>query len=204
MAGEISESGVILQSRLTRSDTLAGSDLPGTSGFAKFELATTDDFSSSLTTAWLEALPGNDFIIKTKINKLDSDTRYYYRLIYGEDSTSTLTGNTCSFITLPGRESDRTVSFIVVTGMKYESFYNGPEREPERAYKGPDKELGYPALKAMKEKYPDFIIFTGDNVYYDAKPAALTLKEMRRKWHKQFIQPRYIELFAEVPGYWIL
>ncbi|MCK4852877.1 MAG: alkaline phosphatase D family protein [Bacteroidales bacterium] len=202
MTGEISDNSVILQSRLTRTDTLVGSDLPGASGFAKFELATMDDFSSGFKTAWLEALPVNDFIIKAKINKLDSDTRYYYRLIYGKDSINTLTGNTCSFQTLPGRESDRTVSFAIVTGMKYESFYNGPEREPERAYKGPDKELGYPALKAIREKNPDYIVFTGDNVYYDAKPAALTLEEMRRKWHKQFIQSRYIELFAEVPGYW--
>ncbi|MCD6597813.1 MAG: alkaline phosphatase D family protein [Bacteroidales bacterium] len=202
MAGEITESSIILQSRLTLSDTLIDDDLPGTSGFAKFELAKTMDFNSVSSTDWMEALPENDFIIKVKINHLDSDTRYYYRLIYGKDSLRTLTGVTCLFRTLPGKESNRSVSFAIVTGMNYEDFYLGPEKQPERAYKGPDKLLGFPGLKSMKNKQADFIVFTGDNVYYDKVLRAETQKEMRRKWHKQFVQPRFIELFSEVPGYW--
>ncbi len=83
-----SESSVILQSRLTRSDSLVDSDLPGNTGFRRFELATPDDFSSGLKTERIEALPG--------------------------------------------KESDRTVVNVIVTGMKYEEFQNCPEREPER------------------------------------------------------------------------
>ena len=202
MAGEITESSIILQSRLTLSDTLIDDDLPGTSGFAKFELAKTIDFNSVSSTDWMEAFATNDFIIKVKINHLDSDTKYYYRLIYGKDSLRTFTGKSCSFRTLPGKESNSPVSFAIVTGMNYEDFYLGPEKQPERAYKGQDKQLGFPGLNSMKEKQPDFIVFTGDNVYYDKVLRAETQKEMRRKWHKQFIQPRFIELSSEVPAYW--
>jgi len=56
------------------------------------------------------------------------------------------TGNTCSFQTLPGSESDGAVSLAIVTGMKYKEFQNGPVIEPERTYKGPDEELGYPVI----------------------------------------------------------
>ena len=41
-------------------------------------------------------------------------------------------------------------------------------------------------------------------MYYDVpfQAAARTPAELRRKWHEQFVQPRYAELFAEVPTYW--
>ncbi|MFH1923011.1 MAG: alkaline phosphatase D family protein [Planctomycetota bacterium] len=31
---------------------------------------------------------------------------------------------------------------------------------------------------------------------------AKTLPELRRKWHEQFVQSRYVELFRNVPAYW--
>ncbi len=65
LAGEISDKSVILQSRLTQTDSLVDSDLPGVSGFANFELSKSEDFNPSFTTSWIEALPENDFIIKT-------------------------------------------------------------------------------------------------------------------------------------------
>ncbi len=44
MSGEITETSVILQSRLTASDTLITGDLPGSPGYACFELSTAEDF----------------------------------------------------------------------------------------------------------------------------------------------------------------
>ncbi|MCA9249217.1 MAG: alkaline phosphatase family protein, partial [Planctomycetales bacterium] len=103
----------------------------------------------------------------------------------------------------------------VVTGMNYAKFHgdrridlkqhlleNNTKLPPP--YAGKDKSLGYPALAAILATDPDFFVGTGDNVYYDTpdKPRAETLSEMRRKWHEQFVQPRYRQLFARVPTYW--
>jgi len=45
---------------------------------------------------------------------------------------------------------------------------------------------------------------TGDNVYYDhPRPnSAQTIDAMRKKWHEQFAQQRFVDLFAKVPTYW--
>ncbi|MDH3640287.1 MAG: alkaline phosphatase D family protein, partial [Gammaproteobacteria bacterium] len=71
-------------------------------------------------------------------------------------------------------------------------------------YDGPDKHLGYPGLASILKLKIDFFIGTGDNVYYDTpkKPRAETIPQLRQKWHEQFVQPRYRDLFAEVPTYW--
>ena len=52
----------------------------------------------------------------------------------------------------------------------------------------------------------NFLIGTGDNVYYDTpqKPRAETVPQLRQKWHEQFVQPRYCDLFARVPTYWMI
>ena len=69
-----------------------------------------------------------------------------------------------------------------------------------------------------------FFVGTGDNVYFDVPNAkaynrsieqgkytsparhggqeVLTEMGMRKKYHEQFAQPRFIELFASVPTYW--
>ena len=73
-------------------------------------------------------------------------------------------------------------------------------------YAGPDKHLGYPALASILAKKPDFFVGTGDNVYYDTpkKPRAEKIPQLRQKWHEQFVQPRYRDLFAAVPTYWMI
>ena len=83
MAGEVTATSVILQSRLTRSAVLIEGDLPGSPGVARFELSAAEDFADPRVTEWMAALPRNDFIVKTRISGLTPATRYYYRLRYG-------------------------------------------------------------------------------------------------------------------------
>ena len=199
IAGEVTDRSVILQSRLTTSGGFVDDDLPGAPGVGRFEISTDATFADVRTTTWLEAAAESDFIIKTKVDGLEPDTDYYYRLVYGPDRETVVTGPTRSFITHPGAGTAREVSFVVVTGMNYHQFY----RNPNRAYTGPDQEQGYPALTAMLAMDPDFFVATGDNVYYDVPyPGARTATTMRQKWHEQLAQPRFVELFASVPTYW--
>ncbi len=131
---------------------------------------------------------------------MDAGTRYYYRLVFGPSRDRTTTGPTRTFKTLGGPETATEVSFVVVTGMNYHRFFDSPGR----AYTGSDKDLGYPAFETILDLKPDFFVATGDNVYYDLpyQGRAETSTMMRRKWHEQFAQPRFIDLRAEIPTYW--
>lgn len=208
MAGEVSESSAILQSRLTASKGLVEGDVPGAAGFGQFEYATNDQFENSKETDLLNAKADYDFILKAKIAGLKPATKYFYRLKFGEDKNSLQNGPTRSFSTLQGKDGDEEVSFVVVTGMNYPSFHYGrPKkgvRSGDRAYQGPDKALGYPALTAMNKLKPDFFVGTGDNVYYDSHDSedATDVAGMRRKWHEQLVQPRFVDLFTNTAVYW--
>ena len=200
IAGEVTDHSVILQSRLTTTDGFVDGDVQGAPGLAAFEVSTSPDFVDRIITEWLEATPQGDFIVKTIVDGLTADTEYFYRLVYGPNPETVVTGPTRSFTTYGGAGIAREVSFVVVTGLNYHQFY----RSPTRAYTGPDRDLGYPAIAAMHATDPDFFVATGDNVYYDVpfEGRADTARTMRRKWHEQLVQPRFIEFFAEVPTYW--
>ena len=92
--------------------------------------------------------------------------------------------------------------------MNYMSFHYGKVKNGKRtgvgAYRGDDKQLGFPALATIAKMKPDFFVGTGDNVYYDSHDdrEATKLKDLRRKWHEQFVQPRFVDLFRHVPTYW--
>lgn len=202
MAGEATQSSIILQSRLAHGRTVVPGDVPGARGVGCFEVSENPDFSNSLKTNRVKAIPDNDFMIKQKVANLRSGTRYYYRLLYGPDKKTIKRGNSRTFRTLDGASVERKTTFVVVTGMNYHRFHYGPDSR--LAYRGPDKNLGYPGLKTILDMEPDFFVGTGDNVYYDVplETAAKTRQQLRKKWHEQFAQQRYVDLFAKVPTYW--
>jgi len=206
MAGEVTAHSVILQTRLTASDTLINYELPGTNGVACFEVAIDSTFNDPFRTTWQPALPDYDHIVKTQVSGLQPYRRYYYRALYGADPQQSETSVTGTFRTLADTAEVDSVSLVVVTGMNYRRFHYGRERRDSTAYQGPDKDLGYPAVATITRIQPDFFVGTGDNVYYDQPPpgrdTAVTEPVMRQHWHWQFSQPRYHQLFAKVPTYW--
>lgn len=206
MAGEVTAHSAILQTRLTASDTLINNELPGIDGLACFEVDTDSSFSNSFRTAWQPARPDYDHIVKIQVSGLHPNRRYYYRARYGPNSTASNTSPLGTFRTLADTARVDSVSLVVVTGMNYRRFHYGRENRDSTAYQGADKALGYPALATITQMQPDFFVGTGDNVYYDQPPpgqdTAVTEPTMRQHWHWQFSQPRYHQLFAQVPTYW--
>lgn len=79
-------------------------------------------------------------------------------------------------------------------------------RKKWEGYSGPDRELGFPALKTILDKKPDFFVGTGDNIYYDrnspGQETAVTKETMRQRWQEQFVRPRFKNLFTQVPTFW--
>ena len=212
MAGEVGETSAILQARLTDSDPFQDSHwegVRGIEGWAYFEIADNAEFRDTRKLDWMEASPFTDFIVKVRATNLSRATRYHYRLHYGPDKgpgkNNLRTSDTATFRTLGGASTAEAYSFTIVTGMNYSAFHHtgGPRKE---TYQGPDKHLGYPALKSILDLEPDFFVATGDNVYYDApghRGRAQTRHEMRKKHHEQYSQPRFLDLFRGVATYWL-
>lgn len=210
MVGEVTSHEAHIQARLTRGSELIDRDLPGVEGTVHFELRKFGK-SDVVVTRELAAEEGNDFIARATFVDLEPGEKYRCKISSGGESTEV------SFKTLPGADRKEPVRFVVVTGMNYAKFH-GDDRidkaqhlvenntELPRPYEGPDKHLGYPALESILKLKPDFFVGTGDNVYYDTpdKPRAKTVPELRQKWHEQFIQPRFRNLFAVVPAYWMI
>jgi alkaline phosphatase D len=209
MAGEVTQTSVILQSRLTGSAGLVDGDVPGAAGVGCFELSRHGSFRESFRTRWQQAVAENDFILKVRVDRLQPGTRYHYRLVFGEDAATAGPGPARSFKTLPDVTSATEVSFIVGNCMNYAFFHFGKQGNREEpgdgAYQGRDKHLGYPAFTAMRDLKPDFFVGAGDNVYYDhpVKGRAETIEQMRRKWHEQFVQPRLVGFFGATASYWL-
>ena len=201
MAGEVTDSTVILQSRLTQVNQFINGNLPGSPGIARFEIAIEEDFKNVRPTDWIEATSNDDYIIKTKVADLDPGTRYFYRLHYGPSKQNTTLGRTCSFKTLDGPERNSPISFVVVTGMNYAFFHYGTDGRGRRMYTGPDKHLGYPALSTIVEMHPDIFVGTGDNVYYDHPMAtrARTQAELRRNGMSSLSRRDLLKYFPKCP-----
>lgn len=212
LVGEVTSTSALVQVRLTGTDQLVNRDLPGLQGVVEFALV-----KSNTEPQIVAATAEHDFIARVKLDNLTPGTHYHCKTRIGADRDHLRDGPSATFKTLPGAESSAPVRFVVVTGMNYAKFH-GDQRIDKAEhllenntklpdpYAGPDKDLGYPALAAILKQKPDFFVGTGDNVYYDTPndPQAKTLPELRQKWHEQFVQPRYRDLFAAVPTYWMV
>ncbi|MFY0689286.1 MAG: alkaline phosphatase D family protein [Cyclobacteriaceae bacterium] len=223
MSGEATATSIILQSRLTSSDSMINGDLAGVPGQGRFEISQHETFDNSISSDWITAAAEYDHIVKTTIEGLAPGTKYYYRLQYGRDRNSLYESEVGSFKTLQGADGEGEISLAIVTGMNHYYFHYG-KYDRAKAYSGEDKGLGYPALEVIKQLNPTYFIGTGDNVYFDhpnekgflraieegsnPHPAGYEGKAvtddggMRRKYHEQFAQPRFQELFRNVSTYW--
>jgi len=196
MSGEVTPESVLLQARLSADGEVHFRDVRGHPGIAAFALSTREDLSNAFRTRWMLASSKGDYIVKTRVNALAPGTRYYYRLLSGGAVDALRAGPTGTFRTLGGPGTSGEVSFVVVTGMNQFAFHYRSSVDR--------KELGFPALEAIVSQAPDFLVATGDNVYYDS-PAiwrAKSREKMRAKWHRQLATPRFAALFQRLPVYW--
>ena len=207
MSGEVTDTTVLLQTRLTAATALNDQgDLPGTTGFAGFQWSTDEGFRNAQSTTTQHATAATDFIVRTELTNLHPGTRYYYRAVYAGETEALRPGPTGTFKTLPGARSPETVRFLVGSCMNYNKFMHGKLGQSGKSpitATAEDKRLGYPSFAAMQGLNADFFVGTGDIVYYDNKfRPAETLAELRLCWHEQFRFPRLIEFLQHVPAYW--
>jgi len=216
MVGAVTPHSALVQVRLTKTDRLVDRDVPGAAGVVELVLQkATAEAGRPVMTQLIEARAERDFIARAAFQDLEPGTRYRCTTRLGSSAKTLRAGPVARFKTLPGPQAADTVRFVVVTGMNYGKFHGDDRIDRKRhlidnntalprPYSGPDKHLGYPGLAAILKLQPDFFVGTGDNVYYDTpkEPRAKSIPELRQKWHEQFVQPRYRDLFAAVPTYW--
>jgi alkaline phosphatase D len=228
MVGEVTDSSALVQVRLTATDRLVrakvngpggfAKDVPGMAGVVEFTVDTwllDQPLTMQREVQVVKAEAINDFIARASFKNLLPGHYYSVHTRIGESSETLRSVGIAKFKTHPGAGVAASVNFVVVTGMNYAKFHGDGRIDKKihlahnntklpRSYTGPDKHLGYPALASILKLRPDFLVGTGDNVYYDTpqKPRAQSIAELRQKWHEQFVQPRYRDLFAAVPTYW--
>ena len=206
MSGEVTDSTVLLQTRLTLAAQLDPTgELPGAAGIACFEWSPREDFRDAQRTPFQPAADKHDFIVRAELPGLKPNTTYHYRAVYGVTEAAAKGGPSCSFKTLPSGAINTPVRFIVGSCMNYNKFLHGKKGKaggPLTATEE-DKRLGYPSFEAMLKLRPDFFVGTGDIVYYDnPMRVAETVPQLRKCWHEQFRFPRLIDFFRSVPAYW--
>lgn len=206
MVGEVTSTTAFVQVRLTSDSPDANGNPTGIPGFVEFTIDTIDDAQAPIITQQIAATAQHDFIARATFDTLKPGLLYRCTTRIGQTSNALVVGPTAIFKTLPGANQQASNSFAVVTGMNYARFHGTDTQNARAPYAGPDKALGYPSLATIESLLPDFFIGTGDNVYYDTpyEGRAETREAMRQKWHEQFAQPRYHQLFAFVPTYWMI
>lgn len=203
LAGETTDTSVILQTRLTASPIPVDGDVPNANGIGQFEISTSSDFKTSTFSEWISATDENDSILKAKIGSLKPATTYHYRAVFGSNKETVKPSTTATFKTLPAADQSAPIQFVLTSCFNYAFFQHGDKGNPPA--KPEDRALGYPALEPIIKLAPDFVILNGDCVYYDHpwQTRAKTQAELRKKWHEQYVMPRFVKLFSQTPTYWL-
>ena len=168
--------------------TLPG-HVSGMAGKVNLQISTVADFSEWIT-AFItgDVGPESDFSHQWPIEGLTPATRYFVRVTaHGADGqvTAKLEG---SFTTAAQPDQWQDVRFAVITG---------------QAYKDLDHAEGFHIYPAMRKAGIQFLVPTGDTVYYDSDPPLANTAQMaRHHWHRMYALPRHTLFHRFVPGYW--
>ncbi len=163
--------------------------VPGAPGRVRLQYASNVNFIDPVTTDWIDVNAANDFTHHFRVEDLDPATVHYFE-VHTSDPDGTvrhkpLTGR---FETAPNPDEYRTVLFTAVTG------------QANRDHDAPD---GFRIYKSMLDLAPQFIVPTGDTVYYDSDaPLATSIELARFHWHRMYSFPSLVRFHLSVPGYW--
>ena len=194
VAGEIGTSSALLQARITPEMRRAAGISDKIEGWARFEAADNPEFNRPVVTEWIKISPESDYVIKYMFGRISYESlrggkTYHWRYKYGPNpaNESLKTSETFTFQTMSGSLASRAIRIAVVQGI----------------------DLGSPKLSAALDNLiaakPDYVVFAGNSVAYDAPvaQAATTADAMRAKWHALLAQPKLEALLASTGSYWL-
>jgi alkaline phosphatase D len=170
-------------------DSLAGA-CPGAPGRVRLWYNVSGDPSGGKTTDWADVHAENDFTHQFHLTGLRPRARYSYAVIAaGTEGKSVTRPFNGWFHTAPAAGDPADVTFTVITGQMYRDL---------------DDPRGFTIYESMKALRPDFLVATGDTVYYDNEdPVATTVPVARYHWDRMYSLPRIVEFHRGIPGYWM-
>ena len=171
-------------------------DLPGAAGQARVVYGTDGALAEAQATEWRSVDEGTDFATQFALRGLKPRTRYYYRAECRPPGAEgpLRQGRIGEFVTAPAEGEAAAVKFCVITCQAMRS------RDLETAG-APKGFQSYVSMAAMK---PDFLVSTGDNVYYDLDGPIHAVNERlaRYHWDRIYGLPTVQSLFRVTSGYW--
>jgi alkaline phosphatase D len=170
-------------------DTLEG-ECPGMQGRVRLWYGLSNDLGAGTTTDWVDVNEKHDFTHQFHLEDLRPGSTYSYavetKVTDGTPEPRALRGG---FQTAPPPDERGGVTFAVITG---------------QAYVDLDHAEGFHIYESMAQLEPNFLVATGDTVYYDSEdPMATTVPVARYHWHRMYSLPRHVAFHLSVPGYWI-
>lgn len=171
---------------------------PGAPGRVRLRHSTAQDLAGATWTDWAHVTHETDFSHQFQLTGLKPAAVYYYETqaapADGPPHPATLRGH---FRTAPDRSANARARFVVITGQHYEK---------TDLPAGPDAAAGdYRSYVSMLALAPDFIVPTGDTVYYDSghRGAFAFSRDMaRHHWHRVYSLPNVIRFHLAVAGFW--
>ena len=194
--GEVTDNSAIIWTRLTRNPATApktkwGPVINGNHGEVRILYWPSDNQGLQRETAWYAVDAERDFTHQMALADLIPATDYSVlvegRPLDNSENVYRLDGH---FRTAPGEGSHSRVYFAVVTCQEYGRLS--------------DKENGYAIYNSMNSMDLDFLVHTGDNVYYDQpKPYATNLALARFKWSRNYSLPFTTSFFNQTSSYFM-
>ena len=181
-AGEITSKEAIVHVRLTQTPGQDAAGLvPGKEGQARLIYSTDRKLTGASRTDWHEANKIDDYSVQFKLNDLEPASRYYYKVEIGELSDSgTFLSEIFSFRTAPERSVRAAVKFQITTGQDL---------------------LGIDTYDKMAIQKPDFLVSTGDNVYYDKECEGRTVELAYECYQIMYGSKPIVDYFRHIGGY---
>lgn len=162
---------------------------PGSEGRVRLRYGLAEDLSGAAATEWAEVTAASDFIHQFSLTGLKAGSLYFYAseaASEGDVVTSTVRGR---FHTAPSATDRKPVKWCVMTC---------------QGYHDRDHADGHPIYPSMMALNPEFIVMTGDLVYYDNDPPEATSAAIARvHWERMFSLPRIKAAMASTSTYWL-
>ena len=154
--------------------TMPADVVPGSPGQVRVLFwPASENVAAKSVTGWKTVFSENDFIHQFSLRDLGANKRYSY-IVESRNVGESVVAQSISgqFKTAPRPDTASPVRFIVTTCQAIRSIDSGAEGH-----------LTYEQMLAFK---PDFLVHTGDIVYYDKAPLAKNVAEARAKWNLMF------------------
>jgi len=180
--GEITKNSAIVHVRLTEVPGHTEDNLvPGKEGQARLLYSPSDNLEDAKKTEWMKALPDNDYSIQFQLNSLKSGIRYHLGVEMRSNENSNIhVARGYSFKTAPPLQEEATVKFQVTTGQDL---------------------LGLDTYYKMAAQKPDFLVSTGDNVYYDKECEGRTVELAFQCYQIMYGSKPIVDYFRHIGGY---